>query len=737
HVGVSLVVLAEFQVVGPPDPLIALAGSDLVLPCSVQPSTNAVDMNIEWSRLDSTKSLVHVYRDGEDQSEGQDPSYRGRTALFKEELEKGNASLLLTTVRVSDEGKYRCHIRGESQDGDYTAEVRVEAIGTHPLITVESYDSSGGVRLLCESKGWWPKPDLEWLDSDGNSLNGVTETHRDKESISVTHRITVHNGVSNRFYCRAKLRNHMMEAEVNVSGQMFHAWKTKVAWIIIFVLLVVGLIGCIIWREERREQEENERVQEVQTYLNRGGTGRLSGASLSPAQWSVVVLVLLKSKEDQEEFDLRKYDPSEKCLLKLLPVANASQRVVLEGCSITDEGCAALFKALKSNPSLLRELNLNNNKPGDSGVKELSNLLGDPDCKLEKLQLDSCNITDEGCTTLFKALQSNPSHLRELNLNINKPGNSGVKELSDLLQDPHCKLEKLLLEGCIITDEGCAALFKALKSKPSQLRELNLNNNKPGDLGVTELSDLLKSSDCKLEKLLLESCCITDEGFAVLLKALKSNPSLLRELNLNYNNPEDSGVKELSDLLKNSNCKLEKLHLSGCSITGEGCAALFKALKSNSSSHLTELNMNYNKPGQPGVKKLSELLEDSHCKLEKLQLERCSITDEGCTSLVKALKSNKSSNLTELNLNYNNPGDEGVKRLSDLLKSSQCKLESLQLCYCSITDDGCSALASALKSNPTSQLRELNLNNNKPGDSGVRELSGLLEDPHCKLEKLQ
>ncbi|KAI4876411.1 hypothetical protein NFI96_020967, partial [Prochilodus magdalenae] len=57
--------------------------------------------------------------------------------------------------------------------------------------------------------------------------------------------------------------------------------------------------------------------------------------------------------------------------------------------------------------------------------------------------LYSCRITEEGCAALVAALKSNRSHLREVNLNYNKPGESGVKLLSDLLKDPHCKLEKL------------------------------------------------------------------------------------------------------------------------------------------------------------------------------------------------------------------------------------------------------------------------------------------------------
>uniref|UniRef100_A0A673N351 Uncharacterized protein n=1 Tax=Sinocyclocheilus rhinocerous TaxID=307959 RepID=A0A673N351_9TELE len=57
-------------------------------------------------------------------------------------------------------------------------------------------------------------------------------------------------------------------------------------------------------------------------------------------------------------------------------------------------------------------------------------------------QLKDCGVTDEGCAALASALRSNPSHLRELYLSENKLGKS-VYLLSDVLQNPHCKLEKL------------------------------------------------------------------------------------------------------------------------------------------------------------------------------------------------------------------------------------------------------------------------------------------------------
>uniref|UniRef100_A0A8C0YPB1 Uncharacterized protein n=1 Tax=Cyprinus carpio carpio TaxID=630221 RepID=A0A8C0YPB1_CYPCA len=82
------------------------------------------------------------------------------------------------------------------------------------------------------------------------------------------------------------------------------------------------------------------------------------------------------------------------------------------------------------------------NKLGDS-LNLFSYALQSPHCKLEILWLCNCGITDEGCAALASALRSNPSHLRELDLSENKLGKSGVKSLSELKDDPDYKLETL------------------------------------------------------------------------------------------------------------------------------------------------------------------------------------------------------------------------------------------------------------------------------------------------------
>ncbi|KAG1925185.1 NACHT, LRR and PYD domains-containing protein 12-like [Pimephales promelas] len=403
-------------------------------------------------------------------------------------------------------------------------------------------------------------------------------------------------------------------------------------------------------------------------------------------------------------------------------------------CNLTKESCSTLASVLSSNPSSLRELNLSFNNLQDSGLKLLSDGLKNPQCKLQTLKLSNCRIGEEGCVAVVTALRSNPSHLRELDLSCNKPRDSGGKLLSDLLKDPHCKLEKLLLYNCRLGEEVCTALASSLISNPSNLRELNLSYNKPGHSAVELLSNLLHDPRCKLEKLQLCNCSIGEDGCAALATALRSNPTHLREMNhLNYNKPGVSGVKQLSCLVKDTHCKLEKLQLSDCSITEECFKALVSGLRSNP-SHLRELNLNGNEIGDTGVKLLSDLLQDNHCKLGKLQLKLCEFQEEGCAALASALRSNP-SHLRELDLSNNKLDDSGIKLLSELLKERKCKLEKLQLYNCSIGEEGCAALSSALRSNP-SHMRELNLSNNKLCDSGVKLLSDLLQDPNYKLEKL-
>ncbi|XP_039540918.1 NACHT, LRR and PYD domains-containing protein 4E-like isoform X3 [Pimephales promelas] len=249
----------------------------------------------------------------------------------------------------------------------------------------------------------------------------------------------------------------------------------------------INLFYCL------NELNDQTLVNEIQTHLSKGS---LSSGDLSPAQWSALAFVLLTSEEELEEFELQKFKKSDECLIRLSAVIKASRRALLNNCNLTDKSCSSLAAVLGSDTNL-KELNMNNNKLQDSGVKLLCTGLKNIKCKLEILRLRDCYMTDEGCSDVTSALKSNPSHLRELDLSENNLGDSGVKTLSDLLMNPQFKLEKLHLFDCGITD--VSSLTQSLtNSKALQfLKELDLSFNKIGD-SKRRLRDELRDSNCVL-----------------------------------------------------------------------------------------------------------------------------------------------------------------------------------------------------------------------------------------------
>ncbi|TWW59970.1 NACHT, LRR and PYD domains-containing protein 3 [Takifugu flavidus] len=130
------------------------------------------------------------------------------------------------------------------------------------------------------------------------------------------------------------------------------------------------------------------------------------------------------------------------------------------------------------------------------------------------------------------------------------------------------------------------------------------------------------------------------------------------------------------------------------------------------------------------------------------RLSHCNLRERSCEALSPVLSASSSS-LLELDLSNK---AEGFRAEQALCWSEESKLPAgdpqvqapthdPELCInellsgCLITAEGCSSLASALRSNPT-HLKELDLSFNHPGDDGTKQLSAVLEDPELSLEVL-
>ncbi|XP_027143963.1 butyrophilin-like protein 2, partial [Larimichthys crocea] len=230
-------------------PIVALAGDDVILPCYLEPPIDADSETVIWTRPGLDPKYIHYHQDGRLVYRNQNPSYHYRTRLFEGELENGNVSMKIFTVKLSDAGKYFCILDSMMK---YTSiQLSVGVVST-PVIEFVS-NQSREVVLQCEAKGWYPEPEVFWLDAEGNLLSaGPTETVRGPDDLyTVSRRLTVKK--SDSFTCRVQQKNITQTRETHfyVPGHFFPV--QSLSWtdiIFTLVLLLVILLICF-WAERK------------------------------------------------------------------------------------------------------------------------------------------------------------------------------------------------------------------------------------------------------------------------------------------------------------------------------------------------------------------------------------------------------------------------------------------------------------------------------------------------------
>ncbi|XP_056308787.1 protein NLRC3-like [Danio aesculapii] len=204
-----------------------------------------------------------------------------------------------------------------------------------------------------------------------------------------------------------------------------------------------------------------------------------------------------------------------------------------------------------------------------------------------------------------KTLQSRNGHLDlflrfllglSLELGLDQSDQSDLKELLPGL--------KLKTEN---TKDTTNYIKKKIEKEKSAERTINLFYclNELKDDFVEDLQKSLSSGN-------LTSQDLSSAQWSGLVFVLLMSEETQEKFELQKYRRSDEALKRLIPVIKNTRRAL----LSGCMVTEEGCGFL-----SSNPSHLRELDLSYNHPGDSGVKLLSEQLEDPNYTLDKLNVD--------------------------------------------------------------------------------------------------------------------
>ncbi|XP_067115791.1 butyrophilin subfamily 3 member A1-like [Osmerus mordax] len=246
----------KFEVLG--GSVIVLAGENATLPCHLKPSISAVNLKVDWTKVLSSDNIskVHVYENQKDVEAEADSTYRGRTSLFREELQKGNVSLKLIQAKLSDRGQYRCGVQTADWYEEAEVQVSVKGEGSLPMVDIGKH-SGWGLEVLCQSTGWHPQPELVWLDSEGQVLPAEhIETSRGQDGLYDIKGIVVVQRNTNQITCRIQqqLIGHMLQTKIDISNDLFPKLINFIMGLVIIVALlifVVILILCCLYKKRR------------------------------------------------------------------------------------------------------------------------------------------------------------------------------------------------------------------------------------------------------------------------------------------------------------------------------------------------------------------------------------------------------------------------------------------------------------------------------------------------------
>ncbi|XP_067170368.1 butyrophilin subfamily 2 member A2-like [Apteryx mantelli] len=182
----------------------------------------------------------------------EDKRYQGRTNFFHTEFNKGNVSLYLKDVMVSDKGKYTCSVFFENWYDEVVVELQVAAIGDESSVSLDGHVGQS-IGLTCKSQGWFPEPIVVWLDSKREIRKEKATTQNVKTSSGIFDVISSMNlepRSDMEVSCRVvnDLLNTARESRVLISDAFFPSTSPWMTAFLVILFLTVAVIAAIAYK---------------------------------------------------------------------------------------------------------------------------------------------------------------------------------------------------------------------------------------------------------------------------------------------------------------------------------------------------------------------------------------------------------------------------------------------------------------------------------------------------------
>ncbi|XP_053432649.1 putative selection and upkeep of intraepithelial T-cells protein 1 homolog isoform X3 [Nycticebus coucang] len=234
---------AQFVVHGTVKPVVATPGEQVDLHCQLSPPQNASLMEVRWFR-DRYTQPVYLYQGGKDMYIEIIKEYVERTEFLKQSIEEGKVTLRIYNISPSDAAKYHCFFKNSDFYEEAIMDLKVAALGLEIQIQVNNTDRKE-IMLTCKSGGWFPKPQIQWTDSNRQKIPLSSESYSQDESklfhITTTVNLTDSSkeSVTCHFLNPVTGQEKWTSIELSDLSRPWNSYK-------MFVLMIMGIVTFMV-----------------------------------------------------------------------------------------------------------------------------------------------------------------------------------------------------------------------------------------------------------------------------------------------------------------------------------------------------------------------------------------------------------------------------------------------------------------------------------------------------------